>query len=89
MTRPSKSLFNLNRCLILLFVVLGQLSDGIQTGDYFFFAATVLWIWLPSCVRLETTVINYVAHHGDSNGSEPAPKSNKHQPNPERVNSIH
>ena len=65
MSHKNPSLLNLNRTLILLFVVLGQVSDGIQIGDYFFFAATVLWIWLPTCVKLETTVINYVTHAND------------------------
>lgn len=70
MSHKNPSLLNLNRTLILLFVVLGQVSDGIQIGDYYFFAATVLWIWLPTCVKLETTVINYVTHaNEDGEGS--------------------
>ena len=85
MTR-SKSLFNLNRLMILLFVVLGQMSDGFQSGDFFFFAATVLWIWLPSCVRLETTVINYITH------GEPGPNDKEVKTGPRKTEdrvSIH
>lgn len=68
--RPSKSLYKLNRVLILVFILMGLASDGFQLGDVFFAAATVLWIWLPFYVRLETTVINQITHGEHYRGEE-------------------
>jgi hypothetical protein len=68
--RTSKSLFKLNRVLILVFILMGLASDGFQYGDVFFAMATVLWIWLPFYVRLETTVINQITHTESYRGEE-------------------
>lgn len=88
MSNKNPSLINFNKTLILLFIVLGQVSDGIQTGDYFFFAATVLWIWLPTCVRLETTVINHVTHATHDQDKQDRPMAVKHRVNVSET-SIH
>lgn len=48
-----KWIYNLNRYLIIILLSLGFIADGIDLSDLFFLVASVLWLWLPECSRLE------------------------------------
>jgi len=49
----NKRVYNLNRYFIIALLSLGFITDGITAGDVFFLLASVLWLWLPECNRLE------------------------------------
>jgi len=61
----SRRLLNFNRVIILALVALGLLSDGFQSGDVYFLLSSILWIWLPRCIKIETVIIKHVKSSSD------------------------
>ena len=59
----NKRIYNLNRYFIVALLSLGFILDGITKGDVFFLLASVLWLWLPECNRLEKRF--FTSHNTD------------------------
>ena len=53
-------LSNVNRMIIFLLTVAGLLMDGFQTSDIPCTIALIIWLWLPTCTRIETKAIDYI-----------------------------
>lgn len=55
----NKRVYNLNRYLIVVLLSMGFVTDeititaGITMGDAFFLLASIIWLWLPECNKLE------------------------------------
>lgn len=43
----------LHRVVIFLMIVAGSVLDGIDMEDLFFIASSLLWLWMPHCIRME------------------------------------
>ena len=52
-------LSNVNRMIIFLLTVAGLLMDGLQSSDVFCTVALIVWLWLPTCTRIEAKAIDY------------------------------
>lgn len=59
----NKRVYNLNRYLIVVLLSLGFVMDGITAGDAFFLLASIIWLWLPECNKLEQRFFS--PHHKD------------------------
>jgi len=51
---------NVNRTVVLALSLGGSLSDAFQPPDILFALAVALWLWMPSCARLETRLLRRV-----------------------------
>ena len=65
-------LTNLNRVLIFALTLTGLLMDGPQFGDLPCTVALLVWLWLPSCTRLEAHLLRWT---GDKQPSVPSPRT--------------
>jgi len=62
MSRKQRNyLSNVNRMIIFLLTVAGLLMDGFQSADVPCTIALVVWLWLPTCTRIETKAIDYIS----------------------------
>ena len=63
MSRKQRSyLSNVNRLVIFLLTVSGLLMDGFQSADVPCTIALVIWLWLPTCTRIEAKAIDFINH---------------------------
>lgn len=53
-------LSNVNRMVIFLLTVTGLLMDGFQSSDVPCTIALIVWLWLPTCTRIETKTIEFI-----------------------------
>ena len=61
MSRKQRSyLSNVNRTLIFLLTVTGLLMDGFQYSDVPCTIALIVWLWLPTCTRIEAKAIDFI-----------------------------
>ncbi len=61
MSRKQRSyLSNVNRLVIFLLTVSGLLMDGFQSADVPCTIALVIWLWLPTCTRIEAKAIDFI-----------------------------
>lgn len=62
MSRKQRSyLSNMNRLIIFSLTVAGLLMDGFQSPDIPCIIALVVWLWLPTCTRIEAKAIDYIS----------------------------
>ena len=62
MSRKQRSyLSNMNRLIIFSLTVAGLLMDGFQSSDIPCIIALVVWLWLPTCTRIEAKAIDYIS----------------------------
>lgn len=52
------SLIDANKMVVLTLSIAGFLFDGLSLPDVLFIGATVVWLWMSNCVRLEQRLIN-------------------------------
>ncbi len=52
-------LSNVNRMIIFLLSAAGLFMDGLQSSDILCTVALIVWLWLPTCTRIEAKAINY------------------------------
>ena len=61
MSRKQRSyLSNVNRMIIFSLTVAGLLMDGFQSSDIPCTIALIVWLWLPTCTRIEAKAINFI-----------------------------
>jgi len=62
MSRKHRSyLSNVNRMVIFLLSVAGLLMDGFQSSDVPLTIALIVWLWLPTCTRIEAKAIDFIS----------------------------
>ena len=62
MSRKQRSyLSNVNRLIIFSLTVAGLLMDGFQSSDILCTIALIVWLWLPTCTRIEAKAIDFIS----------------------------
>jgi len=62
MSRKQRSyLSNVNRMIIFSLTVAGLLMDGFQSSDVPCTIALIVWLWLPTCTRIEAKAIDFIS----------------------------
>ena len=60
MSRKQRSyLSNVNRMIIFSLTIAGLLMDGFQSSDIPCSIALIVWLWLPTCIRIEAKAIDF------------------------------
>jgi len=54
-------LSNVNRMIIFSLTVAGLLMDGFQSSDVPCTIALIVWLWLPTCTRIEAKAIDFIS----------------------------